>query len=191
MFFDRRTVLASTVAYVAFPAGSANANIVGLAPGRFLAGLVFDVARAVVIKLATDHIVAQIKAGAPRSSFASMGVTGALASGDYRPEHYQAAIAIDGLAQYRISEQKRIEAFLADSDERKLVRLEAVRKTLFDRKVEAAFSFGAQEASRRVRSDEPLHNILSIQYFAEKDAASERLYRDMIAQIGSTVFPSA
>lgn len=188
--FDRRSLLAGSAAYCMIPTTLSRANIIALAPGRFLGGLIFDVARAVVVKLATDYVVGQLRAGVPRTAFASMGATHALGSSSYSAEHYQAAIVVEGLAEYRISEKKRIEALLAESDGTVMPRLEAVRKMLSDRKVEAAFALGSMEASRVVRADEPLHNLLSIQYFAATEAKTEQVYRQLIDQIGSHVFPS-
>lgn len=188
MIVDRRSVITGLVATAAFPIVPARAGFFGLVPARFFAGLIFDIARAVFIQLASDFIVQQLKSGVRRSSFAALGEASDYSSASYRSENYQAAIAIAGLTDYRIGEAKRIEAYLAAADSTTLERLEGTRKVLYDRKVEASFSCGGDEASRRVRSDEPLHRLLAVRYIAGNDEVAQRLFREMVDSLGSTVF---
>jgi hypothetical protein len=192
---SRRSVilgLSSSPVALCLPS-AARANPFGLAIGRFFAGLIFNVSYAVFVKMASNYIVSELIRGRSVSSFSSLPTVSntsrsAQSFEYYAPDNYQASLGIGNLTELNISRDMRIQSFINEADETTLARLESLQRYLFDKKVNAAFYGPTTEASRMVRMNEPLHNILAIKYLAGSDAEVQNHYRSLLDEIGADVF---
>lgn len=185
---------------------AALANPFGLVALRFIGGLIFNVTYAVFVKLASDHIVARLQEGASPREFANIPdyqwqtyqaqqLSSAAQSrlptklGTYfAPGPYQASLAIGGLGGIEVTQDRKLQLGLLEKDSIARVRMDQLRRVLVDSKAELAFGGSALTPSRRVSSNEPLHNLLSVRYFAGSQTDVRNIYRASIEDLGSDIF---
>ena len=183
--------LAAVSASLILPYNAANAGVLDLLklhPSRFFAGLAFNIAKVVFVRLAADFIVSRLKSGKSVYRYAGNSNYYQSTSVSYNPANYKSSLIMDDLIDYEIKQDLHIEAVLKSADEDYLRRLEIARQYLRLEKIPVAFWNSQQEASRLVREDEPFDNLLSVIWFDLNDAKKSEHYNRLIEETGNTVF---
>ena len=155
-----------------------------LHPSRFIAGLAFDIGRAVVVDLVSDAIVGHFRStGRVRSVR-----LGSSSSGSWHADRYRVSLAVIKAASLRTSRRDQIALEINHATEEQTKRMKIARDYLVAEKLDVAFWASPQQASRRVEPDEPYDNLFSIEWFGSSTIDQERHYAQLIRETGVNAF---
>lgn len=165
-----------------------------LQPTRLIAGLIFDVGKAVVVSLVSDAIVSSLssrhysRSAAYRSFGSSTRSTGVGSLGnetDFKPVPYKASVITLGIADYELHPQRKIKMELNSEAERQ--RFGTVLRYLQDEKIR--IQIGEMEYARpanEFRFLEP-DDLLTLNSW-DLAGEQERHVRELIAETRVSAF---
>ena len=158
-------------------------TLLRLHPVRFIGGLLFGLARSVVVKLASDVIVSQLRSG-NRSSFRLGSATsGSLTQENFKHVNYKASIITLGQSDYRVHEQRQLALSLEDPAQ--LQRFQQALDYLRDEKIEARLA--GMEYARPLGKDTEPDDLCTIEILKMNHHQRDH-YQNLIATTGTQAF---
>ncbi|PID46490.1 MAG: hypothetical protein CSB47_03805 [Proteobacteria bacterium] len=157
-----------------------------LHPVRFIGGLIFSLARAVVVKLASDMVVSALMKGIRGSSHDSatrLGVSDNLMGETFKHANYKASIITLGQSDYRVHEQRQLA--LALNDPAQLQRFQQALDYLRDEKIEVRLA--GMSYARPLGSDTEPDDLCTIDLL-KMNQHQRNHYHNLISATGTTAF---
>lgn len=156
-------------------------SLTRLHPVRFVAGLVLDVAKAVVVEFAKDTVVAALRDGHfPSITLGS--TSGTESAADFRHANYKASAVVLGVADYEAYKERQLRLMLKDKEQQAryqstldYLKSEGIRVKLAD-----------WEISQPIGAFSP-DDLFTLDYF-QMDKHQEDHYRNLIAATKTTAF---
>jgi hypothetical protein len=192
---SRRAVIIGAAAVVALPVHVQaqpldRLDLLRLQPVRFIAGLIFDIAIAVVVALVSDRIVAAIRQGreVPQAPVASRPP---LSEIEFKHVNYKASIATLGIVDWREHRRRQISLRLKQSRPEDLERFVAIRDYLRRENIRIKLADERVPRSLPVPPDLELDDLFMLDYLVpEREGQEDRLklYENLIKETGATVF---
>ena len=161
-------------------------DLLRLHPTRFIAGLIFDIAIAVVVAVAGDAILVALRQGR------SVGYSGdypsqpPIGETNFRHANYKAAIVTLGVADWREHGRRQISLRLKGSRPEDLKRFEAIRDYL--RQHDIRIKLADQTYSHPVPEYLEPDDLFTLDYLRIEREHQRRHYDNLIGETGATVF---
>lgn len=89
-------------------------RLMRLHPVRFIAGLVFDVAKAVLVDFASDAVVTALRNGQRPANVALGSTSGTESAAEFRHTPYKASTVVLGVADYDVYKEQQLRLLLSD-----------------------------------------------------------------------------
>lgn len=189
---NRRQFLAYGVAGAAslvIPVGAAQAaspmdvfTLMRLHPVRFVAGLVFDVAMAVVVEFAKDAIVAALRDG-NRPVVALGRSSGTERASEFQHANYKASVVVLGVADYEAYRARQLRLLL--NNPQQMQRYQVALDYLRDERIR--IKLADREYSQPAGADTVPDDLFTMDYF-QMDNHQEQHYRNLLAATGTSAF---
>lgn len=157
-------------------------RLMKLHPVRFIAGLVFDVAKAVLVDFASDEIVDWVKGGNRPSRVALGSTDGMESAAEFRHTPYKASTVVLGVADAEVYKQQQLRLLLKDSLQK--ARFQAMLDYLRAEKIRVALAGSDKSDAVGGLSADDFFTLNYIQM--EKHQAEH--YRNLIAVTETTAF---
>lgn len=158
-------------------------SLMRLHPVRFVAGLVFDIFKSVIVELAKDAIVSALYSG-HRPTDIKLGTSDGMESvGDFKHPNYKASAVILGVSDYEAHRKRKLKLLL--ESELQADRFSKLVEYLRDEKIRIKTS--EMEYSYPVEFDIEPDDLFMLDYF-QMDSHAEAHYKNLIELTGSTAF---
>lgn len=157
-------------------------RLMRLHPVRFIAGLVFDVAKAVLVDFASGEIVEWLQGGKRPSGIALGSTDGMESVAEFRHTPYKASTVVLGVADYEVYKQQQLRLLLNDPLQK--ARFQMLLDYLQAEKIRVKLA-GAEksDAVGGLSADE----LFTLDYIQMEKHQAEH-YRNLIAVTETTVF---
>ena len=197
---SRRRFLANsgsalTLALAGGPAHASRLQLLRLHPSRFIAGLVFDVAYAVFVRLAKDVVVQMVQSGSRSGLLSSASLRASvIAPVRIQPElvfdmaAYKASIVTLGIVDYEVHRRKQIKLLLREANDDQMRRFEETRLYLHRERVPLVPD--GKNLSFLVERDTSFDEILSTRAVDLPESDRQRHVENLISATGVNVFQS-
>ncbi len=193
---SRRELLIGGAAAIAFPGSSEGGyvdklELLQLHPARFIAGLIFDIAIAVVVALVGDQIVAAIKGGRHVSPAPTSGARPPIGEVEFKHAQYKASIVTLGLADWRDHRKRQIALQLKTSRSDDLRRFQVLRDYLVQEKIRLKLADQTAVWALPVNPELQIDDLFMLEYMRPESESQQKqlkLYEDLIRETGVAVF---
>jgi len=190
---SRRKFIAYTTASTAGLLISSNSAVIArdadvfslmrLHPVRFVAGLVFDIFRSVVVELAKDAIVSALYSGHRPTGVRLANSHGMESVGDFKHPNYKASAIILGVSDYEAHRRRKLKLLL--ESELQGNRFRKLVEYLRDERIRIKTS--EMEYSYPIGLDIEPDDLFMLDYFQIR-SNTETHYKNLIDLTGSTAF---
>ena len=190
------TVASSTALLIPNIAPAASFKITDLMrlhPVRFIAGLIFSIARSVVVRMASDYLVTTLRQQVITGHKANQLYGNKIVScsgndcqdngNQFKHVNYKASVITLGVADYREHEQRQLALLL--QSEPQTARFQATLDYLRDEKIRIALA--GMEYSQKVGLDTEPDDLFSIDYLKMNAHQSDH-YHNLIQHTGTNAF---
>ncbi len=157
-------------------------RLMRLHPVRFIAGLVFDVAKAVLVDFASDAIVTALRNGQRPANVALGSTSGTESAAEFRHTPYKASTVVLGVADYDVYKEQQLRLLLSDPQQQ--ARFQTTLDYLKSENIRVKLAGADKSDAVGGFSPDAMFTLDYIQMEKHQDDH----YRNLIAATGTTAF---